>query len=97
MTKDTPPNLRQKATKETALLVGFLFIGLVLLPPLIYYVGQLVFGAYGGVGYGDFFGDISDKVRHGDWVAWFLILSPYIGWQCLRLMLAAWRLTSRPK
>jgi hypothetical protein len=92
-----PSLRRQIATKETALFVGFLLFGLVLLPPLIFYVGQTVFGTYGGVGYGDFFGDISEKVRQGDWGAWFLVLSPYLGWQFLRLMLAGWRLISREK
>lgn len=95
--KNKPSLTRQIATREAALFVGFLLFGLVLLPLLIFYVGQTVFGTYGGAGYGDFFGDISEKVRQGDWVAWFLILSPYIGWQCLRLMLAGWRLISRIK
>ena len=94
-TKTKQPDRRQIATKELALFVGFLFFGLVLLPPLIYYVGQLVFGAYNGVGYTDFFGTLSEKVRHTDPAAWFLVLSPYLGWQCLRLMVAAWKLTAR--
>lgn len=91
------PGLRQIATKETALLSAFLFFGLVLLPLLIYYVGQAVFGAYSGVGYGDFFGTLSQKVRNGDAVAWFLVVSPYLGWQCLRLAVFAWRLVGREK
>jgi hypothetical protein len=95
--KNKPSLRRQKATKEVALFVGFLFFGLVLLPPLIFYVGQTVFGTYGGAGYSDFFGDISAKIRQGNWVTWFLILSPYLGWQFLRLMLASWRLISRAK
>jgi len=94
-TKTKQPDRRQIATKELALLVGFLFLGLVLLPTLIFHVGQLVFGAYSGVGYTDFYGTLSEKVRLGDPVAWFLILSPYLGWQCLRLTVAAWKLTTR--
>jgi hypothetical protein len=90
------PGLRQIATKEIALLSGFLFFGLVILPMLIYYVGNAVFGAYGGFGYGDFFGTLSQKVRSGDSVAWFLIFSPYLGWQCLRLTAFAWRLAGKP-
>lgn len=89
------PGIRQLATKEIALFTGLLFLGLVLMPILIYFVGQSVFGTYGGVGYGDFFGTLSAKVRSGDIVAWFLILSPYLGWQCLRLMIFAWRLSGR--
>lgn len=92
-----PPELRQLARKEIALLVGFLFLGLVIMPIVIYFVGQSVFGTYGGVGYVDFFGTLSGKVRSGDLVAWFLILSPYLGWQCLRLMSFAWRSVDRPE
>jgi hypothetical protein len=91
-----PPGLRQIATKEIAVLSVFLFFGLAILPILIYYVGVTVFGAYGGFGYSDFFGTLSQKVRSGDSVAWFLIISPYLGWQCLRLTAFAWRLADKP-
>ena len=74
-----------------ALLTGFLFLGLVVMPIVIYFVGETVFGSYDGLGYGDFFGTLSAKVRNGDYVAWFLVLSPYLGWQILRLLAFAWR------
>ena len=90
-----PPEYRRLATKEIALLVGFLFLGLVIMPMIIYSVGQSVFGTYGGTGYVDFFGTLSGKVRGGDIVAWFLILSPYLAWQGLRLMMFAWRISGR--
>ncbi len=67
------------------------------MPIAIYLVGQDVFGAYGGAGYGDFFGTLSEKVRNGDIVAWFLILSPYLGWQCVRLSVFAWRTSANIK
>ena len=89
------PALKQLLRKETALIAGLVFIGLVLMPIAIYAVGQAVFGAYGGLGYSDFFGRLSAKVRHGDLVAWFLILSPYLGWQTLRLLAVAWRASAR--
>jgi hypothetical protein len=91
------PGIRQLATKEIALLAGFLFFGLVIMPIIVYYVGQSVFGEYGGVGYGDFFGGISAKFRQGDLVAWFLVFAPYLSWQLLRLMAFAWRLSAGPK
>jgi hypothetical protein len=91
----TPPELRRLATKELALLVSLLFFGLVVMPIIIYWVGQSVFGDYGGVGFADFFGTLSAKVRTGNIVAWILILSPYLGWQCLRLMILAWRSIGR--
>lgn len=94
-TTTKPPGLRQRATKEIALFTGLLFLGLVILPILIYFVGQSVFGTYGGVGYVDFFGTLGGKIRSGDIVAWFLVLSPYLGWQCLRLMVFTWRFIGR--
>ncbi len=94
-TTTNPPEIRRIATKEIALLSGFLFFGLVIMPMMIFFVGQSVFGSYSGAGYGDFFATLSESVRHGDRVAWFLILSPYLGWQCLRLMIFAWRISGR--
>ena len=81
--------------KELALFVGFLFIGLVVMPVAIYFVGQNIFGEYGGHGYGQFFNELSGRIRGGDGVAWFLVLSPYLGWQTLRLIGLGWRLTAR--
>ena len=83
--------------KETGLLIAFLFLGLIVMPVAIYVVGQNIFGEYGGQGYGQFFGELSGRIRSGDRVAWFLVLSPYLGWQTLRLMLFGWRLTSGRK
>lgn len=87
--------IRKVIRKESLLLTGLLFVGFVLVPVAIYWVGRSIFGAYGGQGYGDFFGTISQKVRSGDRVAWFLILSPYLFWQCLRLTVSAWRRLGR--
>lgn len=83
--------------KEVGLFVGFLFLGFIVMPVAIYFVGQSIFGDYGGQGYTQFFGELSGRIRSGDRVAWFLVLSPYLGWQTLRLMLFGWRLTSRRK
>ena len=94
-TQSQAVGFRKIATKELALFTGFLFFGLVVLPILVYQVGQSVFGAYGGVGYGDFFGRLSSRIRSGDLAAWFLILSPYLGWQFLRLTALAWRAIGR--
>jgi len=90
-----PESLRRRATKELALLAGLLFLGLVVVPMIIFKVGQTVFGTYGGAGFADFFGTLNGKIREGDTFAWFLVLSPYLGWQCLRLMAFGWRLTGR--
>ncbi len=72
-------------------MLGLLFLGFVIMPVAIYWVGQLVLGQFGGHGYADFFGNLSAKIRGGEPVAWFFVLSPYLAWQILRLMLFAWR------
>ncbi len=92
---DKPSVFKNVIRKEVGLLAGLLFFGLVLMPIAIYWVGQSIFGAYGGHGYSEFFGTISEKIRAGDRVAWFLVLAPYLAWQCLRLTGLAWRLLGR--
>ena len=81
--------------KEAALLAILLFLGLVILPILIWFVGKAVFGAYGGSGYFEFFGTLSGKIRAGDPVAWFLVLSPWLALQVVRLAIAGWRLAAK--
>lgn len=93
--RDKSTGLRRRATNETALLAVLLFVGIVLMPIAIYAVGRSVFGAYGDAGFGGFFSMLSEKIRHGDAVAWFLVLSPYFAWQCLRLTACAWRAIGR--
>lgn len=91
-----PKALKQVIQKEVALLAVLLFFGLVLMPIGIFLIGDAVFGSYGGRGYGEFFATISEKIRSGDRVAWFLVLAPYLVWQSLRLMASVWRLLGRP-
>ena len=83
-------NLSTLLKKEAAVFLVLLLIGLVLLPICIWFVGNAVFGAYDGAGYSDFFGTLSGKIRSGNPVAWFLVLSPWIVWQCLRLIAFGW-------
>ena len=92
-----PNPIRQFALRETALFLGLLFLGFVLLPIAIYVVGQNTLGDFGGFGYADFFGSLSAKIRSGDITAWFFVLSPYLVWQILRLTLFAWRATKPSK
>ena len=88
-------SVRRIIVREASLLLGFFFVGLVLLPIAIYVVGQAIFGDYGGGSYGRFFSELSGRVRAGDPAAWFLVLSPYLGWQTLRLIGLAWRVAGR--
>lgn len=90
-------SLRQRLTAEAGLFVGLLFVGIVLVPIAIFFVGDAVFGHYGGEGYDDFFGTLSGKIRGGDKIAWFLVLSPYLAIFVFRLMFWGWRLTAQPR
>lgn len=90
-----PSSLRQRITRETAVLVGLLFAGFVILPIAVWLVGDALFGDYGGAGYKGYFSLLSGKIRAGDGVAWFLILSPYLGVSVIRLMAWGWRLTRK--
>ena len=88
---DKSPSLSRILKKESAIFAGFLFVGVVLLPIVIWFVGKIVFGAYGGAGFAEFFGTLNGKIRSGDLVAWFLVLSPWLALQILRLMVFGWR------
>jgi len=91
-----PPQSRGKSLKkEAALFASLLFFGLVILPIAIWFVGKAVFGVYGGMGYGDFFGTLIGKIRGCDLVAWFLVLSPWLVWQIGRLMALGWRAAAK--
>ena len=92
---ETQNAIRRILIRETALFTGLLFFGFVVMPIGIYLVGDNVFGAYGGNGYGHFFAGISGRIRVGDQAAWFLVLSPYLAVQLVRLLLLAWRATGR--
>ena len=92
---DKKSPLAHTVKKEIALFLCLLFCGLVLMPVGIWIVGKAVFGEYGGAGYADFFGNLSGKIRSGDTVAWFLVLSPWLAWQVLRLAALGWRAAGR--
>lgn len=92
---DKSSHLKAVVRKEVGLLAGLLFVGIVLVPVAIFWTGEAIFGPYGGHGYSEFFGAISEKIRSGDAVAWFLVLAPYLIWQCLRLAGFGWRYFGR--
>ena len=85
------PILKTPAAREALLFLTLLLVGLLLLPIAIYVVGQLVFGEYSGLGLTDFFEGIYRGLPSGDGVVWFLVLSPYLGWQVLRLTIWLFR------
>jgi len=82
---------KRLASRESALFLILLFFGLAILPAIIYLVGRSLFGEYSGTGFSDFYGRLHGELRSGEPVVWFLILSPYIAWQLLRLTFFAFR------
>ena len=72
-----------------------LFLGIVLLPVVIWSIGNFVFGSYGGSGYTDFYGSLSAKLRSGNLAAWFLALSPWLAVQVVRLAFIGWKRVER--
>lgn len=79
--------------REVALLLVLVLAGLVLVPIAIYWIGPQLLGEFGGHGFADFFGSLAARIRSGEAAAWFLVLSPYLAVQMLRLTLLGWRST----
>ena len=90
MSTDTV-SLRQASTRELALFLMLFLVGIAVLPFCVYHVGYAMFGEYGGTGFSAFFADLHAGLRNGEPAIWFLILSPYIGLQILRLTNHAFR------
>lgn len=88
--------LKTRLVKEVALLAILGFIGMAVLPLCIWFVGQAVFGEYGSGGVISFFGALQRELFAGEPAVWFLLLSPYILWQVLRLTLWGFRRLGRP-
>ena len=91
----TEKPLRRRALREAAWLGALLLFGVVLLPVLVYAVGQAVFGAYEGDGFGGFYDNLAGRLGRGEGAAWFLVLSPLIGITLVRLLAWGWRRTAR--
>jgi hypothetical protein len=86
-------SLKNKVLRETAWFLGLLFAGFVVVPIAIYWIGPQLLGEFGGYGFADFYGSIAARIRSGEPAAWFLVLSPYLAIQALRLTVFAWRAT----
>lgn len=89
-------DLKSILRREGTLLVLLGFAGLVLLPVCIYVVGLLVFGRYEDGGFGEFFGDLRRELFSGEPAVLFLLLSPWILWQLMRLVIWGFRRLTPP-
>lgn len=71
---------------ELILGLTLLAVGTLALPVGIYWVGQIVIGGYeSDAGVAGLIGSIWDDLGRGSVVAWFLVLSPYVVIQLLRV------------
>lgn len=80
--------------RESLRLLGCLLFGLFVLPAAIFWVGQIIFGEFGGGQLGDFYASLGIQLRLGNLIVWFLILAPYLIWQSLRAVAKLYRMTS---
>ncbi len=85
-TSDSPtPTSRVRF--ELLLALGLLLFGLVVLPALIYLVGTVLLGSYGGGGrLGSFYGDLIRDLARGSGRAWILLVGPLLLVQLGRLI-----------
>jgi hypothetical protein len=84
--------VKKKLVHELLYFSILLFIGVLLLPGAIYLVGGVVFGDYDG-GYGVFFQGLMSDLFQGKGSTWFLVLSPYLAVQAIRLAMFSARRT----
>ncbi len=88
-------SLKKNLRKELVLFLVLTLFGVLVLPLLVYLVGQLVFGAYEQGGFGTFYGTLHGRFRAGEGAVWFLLFSPYIVWQLLRVTVRGFRAAGR--
>jgi len=86
------PHLTPRLRKERKLGLGLVAVGLFLLPPAVYWVGQRVVGEYAAEG------GLWTLAKHlwsdlaaGSPLGWLLVLSPYAIVQAARLARTLWR------
>src|SRR5690606_10724661 len=89
--------LKKLLAREGALFVALVFVGFVVLPLCIYLVGSAMFGAYDDGGLVAFFGALQSELRAGEPAVAFLLFSPWLLWQLLRLTLLAFRRLAPPR
>ena len=83
--------MNKTVIRELILFASMALAGIVLVPLAVFFVGELVFGEYGGDGFGQFFESLLGKLTSADRFAWLLVLAPYVVLQLLRGMRIAWR------
>lgn len=85
-----------KALKKEAIIFAiFLLAGLILIPMAIYMAGRAVFTDYQQYqGLGEFLGTFYRSLGSVSQSSWFIVFSPYLVIQCLRM---SWRAMRGPR
>ena len=94
-TMDNDKDWKMIAGRESVLFLWMLLGGLFLLPVAVYVIGIALFGEYGGSGFSAFYSSLHGELMAGVPSVWFLILSPYLIWQLLRLTIRAFRMAGQ--
>jgi|JRYI01.1.fsa_nt_gb hypothetical protein len=81
--------------REALVLFAALIVGLILLPPAVYYTGHEMLGPYARGGLPQFWGDYLAGLVHGSLPGWLLALGPYACVMFGRGARLAWRLGAR--
>ena len=89
------PTIQRELKRELLLFLALLLVGVLLLPPAVYFVGQAVFGSFAGGGFAEFYRGLFERLGNGEHMAWFLLLAPYLGVQTLRGTILVWRIAGR--
>lgn len=77
----------QRVKREALLFGVFGGFGLLVLPSLVFMVGQVLLGEYRpGAGVGEFYADLYGHLAQGSPGAWLLVLGPWLVIQLLRLL-----------
>ena len=88
---------KSRFRRELVTFVLLALLGVFFLPLAIYLVGNEIFGAFSGSGFGDFYRTLHSDLRDGQPVVLFLLLSPYLVWQLLRLTFYTFRRMAPPR
>lgn len=88
-------NPRKMLTREAVVFLWLFLAGLLLLPAAVYVVGSRLFGVEAGTGFGSFYGGFQSELWSGAPAMWFLVFSPYLVWQILRVTLRAFHALAR--
>lgn len=88
-------NLKQPLVLEIIGLGVCLFVGIVLMPLLIFYVGAASLGRYEGAALGQLYGSVFSGLKEPSTAAWIVILGPYGLFLLFRALRLWWRTSAK--